>query len=300
MPVFPTVPAGRRRRGRRVVATLLLAPVLGLALLAAGGIRGPALAQGSGEDGTGPVPVDVALVLAVDVSGSMDLNEHRLQRAGYMAALVHPDVIDAIAGGILGRIAVTYVEWAGPSSQVVVVPWRVIDGLPAATAFVEALGARPIAQIRGTSISGALAFAAALFETGAIEATRRVIDISGDGPNNMGPPVVEARDSVVARGVTINGLPIVLSPSGRGGFGRFWMNPEGLLAYYRGCVIGGPGAFALAVASEDQLPEAIRRKMVLEIAGRRPPAPVLHLAQTGGPIDCFAGERLRRPSLPGP
>jgi len=290
------VPPPPRRRIRAAAA--VLAATL---LLLAGAGPGPASAQRPGGEGNASgIAVDLELVLAVDVSGSMDPREHRIQRAGYLAALIHPDVIAAIRGGLTGRIALTYVEWAGPSSQVVVVPWTVIDGVGTATAFVEALAARPIALIRGTSISGALLFAAGLFDGNGIEGTRRVIDLSGDGPNNMGPPVVGARDTALARGITVNGLPIVLSPSGRGGIGGFWMDADGLLAYYRGCVIGGPGAFALAVAREDQLPATIRRKLVLEIAGRRPAAASVVPAQATGPVDCFAGERLRRPSLPRP
>ena len=147
----------------------------------------------SGEAARAEVPVDLELVLAVDVSGSMDDDEHVLQRQGYVEAFRHPLVIGAITSGILGRIAVTYVEWAGPASQVVTVAWRIIDGGDSARAFANALSDAPIAYIRGTSISGGLAYAATLFAGNGIEGTRRVIDISGDGANNMGKPVEAAR-----------------------------------------------------------------------------------------------------------
>ena len=130
---------------------------------------------------------------AVDVSGSMDEEEHILQRQGFVAAFRHPEVINTIMSGFIGRIAVTYVEWAGPVSQVVTVPWRIVDGKDSAGAFADILADEPIAFIRGTSISGGIEFAAGLFADNGIEGTRRVIDVSGDGANNMGEPVEAAR-----------------------------------------------------------------------------------------------------------
>jgi hypothetical protein len=235
-------------------------------------------------------PVDLELVLAVDVSGSMDIDERTLQRQGYVQALTHPDVLAAIGGGIYGRIALSYVEWAGPLAQSVVMPWRIIDGPDAAEAAAAHLAAAPHTRIRGTSISGALLFASGLFEGSGFEGMRRVIDISGDGPNNMGVPVVPVRDEVVAQGVVINGLPLTLK-TGSGG-----IRTAGLLdVYYEDCVIGGPGAFMISVTHTGQLAEAIRRKLVLEIAGlpaRVVPA-ALGTAATQPRIDCLIGERSR-------
>lgn len=247
-------------------------------LLAAACIAGAARAE---------TPVDLELVLAVDVSGSMDLEERELQRAGYMAALLDPEVLGAIAAGSFRRIAVTFVEWAGTSSQAVAVPWRLIDGPGSAELFVGELAAAPLARRRGTSISSALLFTAPLFEGNGFEGLRRVIDVSGDGPNNIGPPVVPARDAVLAQGIGINGLPIMLRPSG--GF----MSIRNLDLYYEDCVIGGPGAFVVPVHELDDMAEAIRRKLVLEIAGR-PPVIIPAQLQRAPRVDCMIGEILRR------
>jgi hypothetical protein len=232
------------------------------------------------------VPVDLELVLAVDVSGSMDLEEHRIQRAGYVAALTSPEVLAAIRTGIYGRVAVAYVEWAGPGAQALTVPWRVVDGEASARALAAELAAAPFARFRGTSISAGLAFAAAQFDGNGIEGLRRVIDISGDGPNNMGPPVEPARDAAVGRGIVVNGLPIVVRPSPSG---------VGLEPYYEDCVIGGPGSFVLPVDDPARLADAIRQKLVLEIAGLPP-----RLVPAGGgrprprTTDCMVGERMRQ------
>jgi hypothetical protein len=245
--------------------------------------------------------VDLQLVLAVDVSGSMDDDEHALQRDGYVSALSHPQVVQAIQGGYVGRIAVTYVEWAGTDSQVVAVPWRVISDQPTADTFAGELAKTPIAWIRGTSISGALAFAAGRFDGRGFESERRVIDISGDGPNNMGLPVDTVRDRVVARGIVINGLPVMIHPQ-RGG----WGIGEDLEPYYRDCVIGGRGSFVVPVTEAKQFARAVRRKLVLEIAGLQPtsPQPRLIRASTGvrsvqhgtqyKDYNCGIGEAMRR------
>jgi Protein of unknown function (DUF1194) len=238
-------------------------------------------------------PVDLELVLAVDVSGSMDEGERALQRGGYVQAFLHPQVIGAIADGVHGSIAVTYVEWAGPRAQAVVIPWRAVDGRASAEAFAAALKAAPTAHIHGTSASGALAFASTLFDSNGFAGARQAIDVSGDGPNNMGPPVVPVRDVVVARGITINGLPLTLRA------GSPWSAPFGgpearlLDIYYEDCVIGGPGAFLLSVQAPEQLTDAIRRKLVLEIAGRAPTLMPAQLAQRSPGIDCLIGEKTR-------
>lgn len=238
------------------------------------------------------LPVDLELVLAVDVSGSMDPEEQRLQRAGYAAAMTDPQVLGAVRTGSYGRIAVTYVEWAGASAQQVTVPWTLVDDGESAEAFAQRVAAAPPARIRGTSISGALAFSAPLFDGNGYEGVRRVIDVSGDGPNNMGPPVVPARDAVLARGIVINGLPIMLRPSQFG-----ILDISALDVYYTDCVIGGPASFVVPVREPGQLAEAIRQKLVLEVAGLPPkvtPAAERGRAGAGPRTDCMVGERLRR------
>ncbi|HMB46654.1 MAG TPA: DUF1194 domain-containing protein, partial [Afifellaceae bacterium] len=207
------------------------------------------------------VEVDLELVLAVDVSRSMDLEEQALQRAGYVAAFRHPEVIAAIGSGLTGRIAVTYLEWAGAGLQFHRVDWMLIDGADSAHAFADKVASAPIGRERRTSISAGLITAAGLLAASPFAAMREVIDVSGDGPNNEGMPVLEARRIVLERGVTINGLPILVRPGG--GF----YNAVDLDIYYENCVIGGPAAFLLTVESPDRFATAIRRKLVLEIAG---------------------------------
>jgi hypothetical protein len=252
---------------------------LGLAALVHGGGTFPAAAE---------TPVDVELVLAVDMSQSMDAGEHELQRAGYAAALAHPDVLRAIEGGIYGRVAITYVEWGGPLSQAVRVPWTLVEDAASAKAMSGAVAAQPIHTIHGTSISGALAFAAGLFEATGYQGLRRVIDVSGDGPNSSGEPVVPIRDAVLAEDLIINGLPIMLREPGLSP----WSIPD-LDIYYADCVIGGPGAFVLPVDDPAQLAEAIRQKLVLEIAGAPPRIMPAAATQRAPRIDCLIGEKLR-------
>jgi hypothetical protein len=237
------------------------------------------------------VDVDLELVLAVDVSRSMDATEQRLQKDGYIEALQHPEVLAAIREGFLGRIAVTYVEWAGPGSHAIVAPWTVIDGKESAEAFVGTVSTAPPSYLHGTSISSALLFSSGLFEENGFRSTRQVIDVSGDGPNNMGYPVLDARELVLSRGITINGLPIMLHADFAGGY-----SIPNLDVYYEDCVIGGPGAFLITVESMDRIAQAIRRKLVQEIAGRMPEI-VPAVAGFGAPerrIDCLIGEKLRR------
>ncbi len=242
-------------------------------------------------------PVDVELVLAVDVSLSMSAEELEIQRHGYAAALTHESVLRAIAGGAYGKIAVTYVEWAGTHWQRVVVPWTVIAGRADAERVVRRLDALPPDSARRTSISGALSFGADLFAESSFQGTRRVIDISGDGPNNQGAPVAGVRDEVVGEGIVINGLPLMT----RAGFSSGYDIGD-LDRYYSDCVIGGPGAFMIPVNDWTQFPEAVRRKLVLELAGQAPPTkageaagrPPVVLAQGTVPADCMVGEKMWR------
>lgn len=240
-------------------------------------------------------PVDVELVLAVDVSLSMSPAELAIQRDGYAAALTDKRVLDAIADGLHGRIAVTYFEWAGNTMQRVVVPWTVVASREDAERVARQLSALPPNSARRTSISGALEFSVDLFAESPFRGAKRVIDISGDGPNNQGAPVDITRDAVVAKGIVINGLPLMTS----GGYSGFY-DVNDLDRYYTDCVIGGPGSFMIPVNEWSQFPEAIRRKLVLELAGtsHRPAQageglPVV-LAQARGTYDCLIGEKMWR------
>ena len=235
------------------------------------------------------VDVDLELVLAVDISRSMDYDEQRLQRDGYVQALKHPEVIQAIGSGPLGRIAVTYLEWAGPLHQATIVPWTVLAGRADAEAFADRIAEAPIVRERGTSISGGLLFSAGQFGGSGARGVRRAIDVSGDGPNNTGSPVAPMRDRVVADGITINGLPIMLKTSV---FSSPFSIPN-LDVYYEDCVIGGPGAFMITVDDLSRFGVAIRRKLVLEIAGL--PARVVPAAIFQAPprVDCMIGEKMR-------
>jgi len=217
--------------------------------------------------GAEDLPVDLELVLAVDISGSVDEVEARLQREGYIAALRHPHVAEAITSGMLGRIALTYVEWAGDHYQRVMLDWTVIEDAAGAQGFADALAETPLATAHWTSLSGAIDYAAPLFDNNGLDGLRRVIDISGDGYNNRGRSVERARDAAVAAGITINGLPIVNDrPNPWGG-----APPRDLDLYYERRVIGGPGAFIVVADDYTAFASAILSKLLLEIAGDQPP-----------------------------
>ena len=207
-------------------------------------------------------PVDLELVIAVDVSGSVDQVEARLQRKGYVDALASPEVIAAIRRGILRRIAVAYFEWSGWDHQDIVLGWTVLHDRKSVRAFAAALADSPIGFGRYTSISAAIEFAVPMFKDNGFEGTRRVIDVSGDGPNNSGRMVTVARAVALKAGITINGLPITGNRPNRWGLPM----PD-LDLYYKNCVIGGPGAFIVAAEDFKDFAVAIRRKLILEIAG---------------------------------
>ena len=207
--------------------------------------------------------VDLELLLAVDVSASVDRFEARQQRQGYLAALDHPEVIAAIQGGPHGAIAVSYVEWAGRRFQLRMVDWTVIDGAESAKAFVARLARQPINSAPYTSISALIDYAVVDFAGNGFTGARRVIDISGDGPNSDGRPVREARDAAVGQGITINGLPIISTrPNPTGG------SPAVMLdSYYQANVIGGPGAFIMEVYDFKDFAPTLVAKLVKEIEG---------------------------------
>lgn len=224
----------------------------------------------------------MALVLAVDASTSVDAEESKAQRAGYAAALRHPDLLRAVAAGRHGRIAVTYFEWAAGVLRPSVISWRIVETPADAAALAEAIEALPTVQARGTAISAALdAGVAALAELD-IEAERRVIDLSGDGPNNRGGTVLAARDRALARGVTINGLPVMIRPSPAA---------PALDRYFFDCVVGGEGSFVLPVRTAAELANAIRRKLILEVSGA---TTLVRPVADAAPADCLAGEKFRR------
>ena len=209
--------------------------------------------------------VDLALVLAVDVSRSIDDEEAQLQREGYQNAMRDRRVVAAIGGGMLGAIAVAYVEWAGIGYQRMVLPWTRIAGAADAEAWSAALAATSQESLSWTSLSGALRYSGRVLLRCPFEATRRVIDVSGDGVNNSGPPPEPIRDQLVDSGVTINGLPIV---NDRPNFGV--TGGPAVEAFYRDSVIGGPGAFLIVAEDFNAFGDAVRRKMVQEIAGLGP------------------------------
>ncbi len=200
--------------------------------------------------------VDLQLVLAVDASGSVDASRFELQKQGYADAFRHPRIVAAIRSGPARAIACTMMQWTGPAMQVHAVPWTLLDGEEAISAFADAIEAAPRQLFGGgTSISGAIDQGLRLLAASPFRATRRIIDVSGDGANNRGRPVTEARDAAIARDVRINGLPILaLEP--------------GLDTYYRDNVIGGPGAFVIAAESYETFAAAILNKLILEIAWR--------------------------------
>jgi len=209
-----------------------------------------------------PEPVDVLLVLAVDVSRSIDEDEARLQREGFRTAMSDPRVVAAIRSGTLGAIAVCYLEWASADYQRIVIPWTRIDSQEAANAWAEALARAPRVSMNWTSISGAIEASMRAIADAPFEGTRKVIDISGDGVNNSGAPVTLLRDLAVDAGITINGLPIL---NDRSPFGR----PHNMTLdqYFTEFVIGGPGAFMIPADDFGAFQSAVLRKLIREISG---------------------------------
>jgi hypothetical protein len=261
------------------------------AVLVAGAIAGGDVASVAAPnarlvDARDPV-VDVELVLAVDVSYSMDMDELAIQREGYAQAIVSKEFLSALKTGPTGKIAVTYFEWAASSDQKVIIPWRIIDGPESADAVAAEIMKTPIRRASRTSISGAIYFAMPLFEANSYAGLRRVIDISGDGPNNNGSPVTIARDEALAKGIVINGLPIMAKE-----LSYSTMDIENLDLYYEDCVIGGPGSFVVAIKEREKFKEAIRTKLVMEVAGRQPEPRVVPVAGREPRVNCMVGEKI--------
>jgi hypothetical protein len=231
--------------------------------------------------------VDVELVIAVDVSYSMDLDELAVQREGYAQAIVSKEFLQAMKSGPNSKVAVTYFEWSASSDQKIIIPWRVIDGPETADAVANEIMQTPVRRGSRTSISGAINFAMPLFDENPYRGLRRVIDISGDGPNNNGAPVTVARAAALEKGITINGLPIMVKePS------YSTMDIDDLDLYYEDCVIGGPGSFVVAIKDRDKFKEAIRTKLILEVAGRTPEHPIVPAAEKEPRVPCLIGEKI--------
>jgi len=270
----------QREAGMRAQTSLMsfLAAGTVMALALAAGVAAPTLRFA--DKGANAIPVDTELVIAVDVSNSMDPEEQELQREGYITGLTSREFMSAVRGGTHGKVAVTYFEWAGLYDQKIVMPWRMIDGPESADAVANEITRAPYRRAPRTSIFGALQFAKPLFDSSGYNGLRRVIDVSGDGVNNMGPPVTLMRDDVLGSGITINGLPIMLKR--QVGYGMWEMQFENLDVYYEDCVTGGPGSFVIPIKERAQFKEATRQKLVLEIAGRTPERRVIP-AQTRTP-----------------
>lgn len=247
---------------------------------------------------SGSTEVDVALVLAVDISYSMDPEELTLQRQGYVEALRSREFHEAVAKGMIGKVAIAYVEWAGSQTFRIIAPWTIVEGPESAAELSSRIAKADIQRAYRTSIASAIDRSVELIETSGLRPLRKVIDISGDGPNNQGRWVTHARDDAVAKGITINGLPILIKRPG-------YMDIAELDEYYRECVIGGPNSFVIPIRTIDQFAAAIRTKLVQEIASAPPPArmidietdpdgrmvPVPAQAQERANVSCAVGER---------
>ncbi len=239
--------------------------------------------------------VDLELALAVDNSWSVDAGEAMLQRKGYIDAFRHPSVIQAIESGRLGRIAVAYFEWSGAKSLfVVVADWTVIEDRESSYEFANKLAHTPPGNAPGTSISGAIDYAVPLIQTNTFDGNRRVIDISGDGPNNSGDLVVVARERAVKAGMTINGLPILDEGNGK----LSYFNIPNLDLYYQNCVIGGPGAFVVVVNNILDFARAVRHKLIFEIAGLTPPGQNRHAGAVIHPEGARRSAQIKSTGVP--
>ncbi|HZQ02189.1 MAG TPA: DUF1194 domain-containing protein [Reyranella sp.] len=211
-------------------------------------------------------PVDLALALAIDISGSIDPEEAKLQREGYVLAFRDPTIVHAILGGPNGRIAVAYFEWSDSWMQKLLVDWTLLDSEPSIAAFARRLEDAPISIARRTSISGAIRYSIPLFARAPYDADRKVLDISGDGSNNDGMLVTDMRYEALKERIVINGLPIMNDRPNPFGF----PNETDLDKYYLACVTGGPHSFVEVARNFDDFPRAVRKKLLQEVADARP------------------------------
>lgn len=218
--------------------------------------------------------VDLVLVLAADISRSVDDKKFRLQREGYASAITDPRVLRAMTGGERGRIALSFLEWASESEQVIVIDWTPIGGEAEAQGVARRIREAPRTFMGRTSISAAIDYSMMVLARSPYAAPRRVIDVSGDGTNNSGRPVTVARDAAVAQGVTINGL-VILSEMPLPTNPLHTHPPGGLTAYYEANVIGGPGAFVLEAESFNSFGQLLVSKLVKEIAQAAPAGPAV-------------------------
>jgi hypothetical protein len=256
-----------------------------VAAIALAALRSPA----AGE----PVGVDLQLVIAIDVSASMDESRRRVQREGYARAIRSAEVLAAIKSGPHGRIAIACFGWATPDYQRVIAPWTMVETRADADTVAHAIEQEQLAAEGGTSISAALLFSERLLHTAGIRADRKIIDVSGDGPNNSWPLLRLTRDSVLADGVTINGLAIALLTKEERTFGPF--APTTIRSYYQDCVIGGAGAFVIEVAEVGEFEPAIRTKLTREIAEMHPLTQrVAYVSKHPLAVGCEKGSRRRR------
>ncbi|HEY4168007.1 MAG TPA: DUF1194 domain-containing protein [Reyranella sp.] len=223
----------------------------------------PSAAQDKKQD---KKDIDLALALGIDISGSIDPDEAKLQRQGYVMAFRDPVIVKAILGGPNGRIAVAYYEWSDSWMQKLLVDWTLLDSEPAIAAFADQLDEAPISIARRTSISGAIRYAVPLFGRSPYEPVRKVLDISGDGSNNDGGLVTDMRYEALKEKIVINGLPIMNDRPNPFGF----PNEEDLDRYYLACVTGGPRSFVEVARNFEDFPRAIRKKLLQEVADRGP------------------------------
>jgi hypothetical protein len=234
--------------------------------------------------------VDVELVIAVDISYSVEMDDLAAQREAYAKAIVSPEFLRALQAGPIGRIALTYFEWSSTKDQNVVISWRQIDGPESAEALAAEMMQAPIRRGSRTSISGAIKFAAPLFEQNPYRGSRRVIDISGDGPNNSGDPVATARDTALQQGIVITGMPILINATPPASTDISHI--DHIDWYYEDCVIAGPGSFVVPVTDRESFKEAIRTKLALEVAGRTPEGSTARSTDKEPRVDCMIGEKL--------
>ena len=268
------------------IGAVLVAGMLASGDVAGVAAPGPGTQTGRLAEKESTPSVDIELIIAVDVSYSMDMDELAIQREGYAQAIVSKEFLQALKAGPNGKISVTYFEWAASNDQKVIIPWWVIDGPESAAVSAEIMKT-PVRRASRTSISGAIYFAIPMFDDNPHRGLRRVIDISGDGPNNNGAPITPARDAALDKGIVINGLPIMVKePS------YSTMDIENLDWYYEDCVIGGPGSFVVTIKDREKFKEAIRTKLLLEVAGRTPERPVVRTAEKEPRVSCTIGEKI--------